>query len=135
MRAERIGATAPEISSHAAGTERQYRALVAGLASLAAGNAALRAELGCSVDFTSPNSLLTTTDAKTLQTALSSGDGSAVTDVLAGGLAHQTALLTALRTALDRLTGSSALDFKSTLATTYRQVFESETRHISARKK
>ncbi len=130
--ADRIGAPMAEARS---GSEREFRALVAGLASLSAGNAALRAALGCSVDFASPGSLLTTADAKTLQAALASGDGTAVTDVLAGGLAHQTALLTGLRTALDKLSGSAAIDFKSTLAATYRQVFEAETRNIAARKK
>lgn len=126
--------TVPGGGSPRGNVERQYRALVTGLASYAAGNAALRAALGCSVGFTNPNRLLQATDAKTLQAALSSGDGSAITEVLAAGLAHQSALAAAMRAALERLSGSAALDFKTALASTYRQVFEAETRRIAAPK-
>jgi hypothetical protein len=115
--------------------ERQYRALVTGLASLTAGNAAVRAALGCSIDFVAPGSLLSATDSKALQAALSSGDGAAVTEVLAGGLAHQAALLAAVRAAMEHLDGAAAIEFKTALASTYRQVFEAETRQIGGRKK
>ncbi len=115
-------------------TERHHRALITGLASLAAGDASLRAALGCAVDPAGPNAVLALTDSKALRAALASGDSSAVTKVLAAGLAHQSALASAIHAAVEGLPGPAAFDFKAALAATYRRVFEARMRPMPGRK-
>jgi type VI secretion system FHA domain protein len=96
-------------------TESRYRALATGVTALAAGEASLRAILGCTL----PDG------------ERSVNNASAVADVLAQSMAHQAALQAALEEGMRMLDDASSTRFRKAVVSTYRDVFVRMTRRLA----